>query len=318
MRSDCRGRGDPRARCEARHRDTTGSPKKNLSRSLDRRIAAPIFSRQIRPAALTRPAGCAVPRETSGSPRTGRPRSSRSSARPARADAPGRREHAPDSERVFERSGAMRKRTAFALWLSLAAVGCSGSATPTQPTSLPSSVATISSGSVSTAPAAAQPTPQSGNSGAAHLCYKDGYRNRVRTDGTGFSNVGDCVSYAAQGGAFGTGLIIYSLSVSGTVIGDFGWSLATTGFITTTTSFNSFLSTSSSAGCTISSVTINNPSSPSPFVETFFSPPCSGGGLLFSEVAQTFWDAGPFASTGVYSPQGVVTPPVWTLTVTQP
>ena len=111
---------------------------------------------------------------------------------------------------------------------------------------------------------------------------------------------------------------IYTLQVSGSVIGDFGWSLATAGFITTTTSFNSFLSTSSSAGCTISSVTINNPLSANPFVETFFSPNCPGGGLLFSEVAQTFWNAGPFASTGVYIPLGVVTPPVWTLTITQP
>lgn len=211
----------------------------------------------------------------------------------------------------------MRTRTAFSLWLSLAAVGCSGTATPNQPTPLASSVAAIPSGTSSTALTGGQPATQSGNSGAVHLCQKGGYRNLVRTDGTGFSTVGECVSYAAQGGAFGTGRIVYSLSVSGTEIGDFGWSLATTGFITTTTTFNDFLSTSSSAGCTISSVTISNPASASPSVETSFSDPCEAGGVLYGGFAQTFWNAGPFASTGVYSPQGVVTPPVWTLTVTQ-
>ena len=119
------------------------------------------------------------------------------------------------------------------------------------------------------------------------------------------------------GGSSGAGNVIYTLRVSGTEIGDFGWSLATPGFITTTTSFNSFLSTSSSAGCTISSVTINNPSSAGPFVETFFNPSCPGGGFLWSEFAQTFWNAGPFDHTGVYFPQGVASP-VWTLTITQP
>ena len=210
----------------------------------------------------------------------------------------------------------MRKRTAFMLWLSLAAAACSGSATPTQPTSS-STVAAISGGSLSAARAGTQPTAQSGNSGAAQLCQQEGYRNLVRTDGTGFSTAGECVSYAAQGGVFRTGLIIYTLSVSGSQIGDFGWSLATTELITTTTTFTDFLATSSTAGCTISSVTIATPSSTSPFVETSFSAPCGNGGPLFSGYGQAFWNAGPFDSTGVYSPQGIVTPPVWTLTITQ-
>jgi len=210
----------------------------------------------------------------------------------------------------------MWKRTAAALWLALSAVGCSGTATPTQPASLSSGIAAMSSGSL-TAARTRVPTTDAGNSAAAHLCQNGGYRNLVRADGTGFRNVGDCVSYAAQGGVFGTGRIVYSLSVSGTPIGDFGWSLATSEFITTTTTFTSFLSTSSSAGCTISSVTITNPASASPSVETSFSGPCEAGGVFYSGFAQTFWNAGPFASTGVYSPQGVVTPPVWTLTVTQ-
>jgi hypothetical protein len=203
-------------------------------------------------------------------------------------------------------------RTAVALWLSLAAVGCSGSAAPTQPTSASSRLATISGGSAIAL--------AGGNSAAAQQCLND-YRTLVRADGTGFRNVGECVKYAAQGGTFGTvgggASIVYTLNVSGTQIGDFGWSVATPALITTTTSFNTFVSRSSSAGCTISSVTINNPSSASPFVETFFSPACPGGGSLWTEFAQTFWNAGPFSSPGVYAPQGVTTPPVWTLTITQ-
>lgn len=202
----------------------------------------------------------------------------------------------------------MRWSVAFALWISLAAVGCSGSALPTPPTSLSSSGATIPSGFALGA----------GNSEAAQRCLD--YQNLFRADGTGFRNIGECVKYAAQGGTVGGGgggLIVYTLSVSGTDIGDFGWSFATAGFITTTTSFNSFLSKSSSTGCTISSVTMNNPSSASPFVETFFSPGCPGGGLVFTEFAQTFWNAGPFDHTDVYAPQAVVEPPVWRLTITQ-
>ena len=43
-----------------------------------------------------------------------------------------------------------------------------------------------------------------GNSDAAQACQKDGYQNLFRTDGTSFENVGDCVSYAAQGGTLAT------------------------------------------------------------------------------------------------------------------
>ncbi len=43
-----------------------------------------------------------------------------------------------------------------------------------------------------------------GNSDAAHACQQGGYQNLFRTDGTGFTNVGDCVSYAAQGGTLAT------------------------------------------------------------------------------------------------------------------
>lgn len=41
---------------------------------------------------------------------------------------------------------------------------------------------------------------QRGNSDAAHACQQGGYANLFRTDGTGFKNTGECVSYAAQGG----------------------------------------------------------------------------------------------------------------------
>ena len=43
-----------------------------------------------------------------------------------------------------------------------------------------------------------------GNSAAAHACQQGGYLNLFRIDGTGFKNTGDCVSYAAHGGVFGT------------------------------------------------------------------------------------------------------------------
>ncbi|MBK8022397.1 MAG: hypothetical protein IPK19_13470 [Chloroflexi bacterium] len=39
-----------------------------------------------------------------------------------------------------------------------------------------------------------------GNSDAAHQCQQGGWQTLVRSDGSGFRNQGDCVSYAAQGG----------------------------------------------------------------------------------------------------------------------
>ncbi len=39
-----------------------------------------------------------------------------------------------------------------------------------------------------------------GNSGNAKLCQHGGWQNWVRSDGTPFSNTGDCVSYGAHGG----------------------------------------------------------------------------------------------------------------------
>jgi hypothetical protein len=47
-----------------------------------------------------------------------------------------------------------------------------------------------------------------GNSSAAHACQQGGYLSLVGSDGTTFDNVGACVSYAAHGGAFATGIII--------------------------------------------------------------------------------------------------------------
>lgn len=41
-----------------------------------------------------------------------------------------------------------------------------------------------------------------GNSPAAHACQDGGFVNLVRSDGSTFANVGDCVSYAARGGTF--------------------------------------------------------------------------------------------------------------------
>lgn len=42
-----------------------------------------------------------------------------------------------------------------------------------------------------------------GNSAAAHACQQGGYLNLVSSDGASFASVGQCVSYAAQGGTFG-------------------------------------------------------------------------------------------------------------------
>jgi hypothetical protein len=47
-----------------------------------------------------------------------------------------------------------------------------------------------------------------GNSAAAHACQQGGYLSLVGSDGTTFKNVGACVSYAAHGGTFATGIII--------------------------------------------------------------------------------------------------------------
>src|SRR5207244_762203 len=47
-----------------------------------------------------------------------------------------------------------------------------------------------------------------GNSGAAHMCQHGGYRSLVGADGTTFRNTGKCVSYAAHGGTFATGIVI--------------------------------------------------------------------------------------------------------------
>jgi hypothetical protein len=47
-----------------------------------------------------------------------------------------------------------------------------------------------------------------GNSGAAHKCQHGGYLSLVGSDGTTFRNTGACVSFAAHGGTFATGLVI--------------------------------------------------------------------------------------------------------------
>jgi hypothetical protein len=47
-----------------------------------------------------------------------------------------------------------------------------------------------------------------GNSLAAHKCQHGGYRSLVGADGTTFRNTGACVSFAAHGGKFATGIVI--------------------------------------------------------------------------------------------------------------
>jgi len=56
--------------------------------------------------------------------------------------------------------------------------------------------APVAPGSLTVGPSFAK----NGNAFAARQCQQGGYLHLFRTDGTGFANAGDCVSYAAQGG----------------------------------------------------------------------------------------------------------------------
>lgn len=47
-----------------------------------------------------------------------------------------------------------------------------------------------------------------GGSAAAHACQQSGYLSRVGAGGETFTNTGGCVSFAAHGGSFATGMII--------------------------------------------------------------------------------------------------------------
>lgn len=47
-----------------------------------------------------------------------------------------------------------------------------------------------------------------GNSAAAHACQKGGYNALVGSGGETFANTGECVSFAARGGTFATGIIV--------------------------------------------------------------------------------------------------------------
>jgi len=47
-----------------------------------------------------------------------------------------------------------------------------------------------------------------GNSGAAHKCQHGGYLSLVGSDGTTFRTTGACVSFAAHGGTFATGIVV--------------------------------------------------------------------------------------------------------------
>lgn len=70
----------------------------------------------------------------------------------------------------------------------------------------------------------AQSKGSGGNSSAAHACHHGGYLSLVGADGTTFRNVGACVSFAAHGGKFATGIIIparKSATLSAASFGDF-------------------------------------------------------------------------------------------------
>ena len=63
-----------------------------------------------------------------------------------------------------------------------------------------------------------------GNAAAAKACQKDGYLRLVGADGTTFTTVGACVSFAARGGTFATGMVIpagHTANLSDVEFGDF-------------------------------------------------------------------------------------------------
>jgi hypothetical protein len=75
-------------------------------------------------------------------------------------------------------------------------------------------------------------TAGGGNSDAAKACQKGGYMIWVRADGSSFTNTGDCVSYAVQGGTLvpdrfndSAGVCTSIGAVFGPIEGDwtFGW-----------------------------------------------------------------------------------------------
>ena len=52
-----------------------------------------------------------------------------------------------------------------------------------------------------------------GNSTAAHLCQDGGFQNIFRSDGSAFTNTGDCVSYAAHGGVLSEKITFSNISL---------------------------------------------------------------------------------------------------------
>jgi hypothetical protein len=71
---------------------------------------------------------------------------------------------------------------------------------------------------------AGNPHGKGGNSGAAHACNHGGYLSLVGADGTTFRNTGACVSFAAHGGKFATGIVIpagKTATLSNAMFGDF-------------------------------------------------------------------------------------------------
>jgi hypothetical protein len=76
-----------------------------------------------------------------------------------------------------------------------------------------------------------------GNSANAHACQKGGWEGLFRADGTPFEDQSDCVSYAAQGGAFGIARPKLGTLTPGTAqdTGQDRWSFTTTEANTTVT-----------------------------------------------------------------------------------
>ena len=70
-----------------------------------------------------------------------------------------------------------------------------------------------------------------GNSDAAHACQDGGYANLFRTDGTGFANVGECVSYAAHGGVLARQLTARFTNIFLTACNELSWGVEVAGVV---------------------------------------------------------------------------------------
>lgn len=68
-----------------------------------------------------------------------------------------------------------------------------------------------------------------GNSDAAHACQQGGYSSLQQSNGTGFSNTGQCVSYAAHGGTLFAPVVTVTSPITAPGIGQVSQPFTVTG-----------------------------------------------------------------------------------------